>query len=68
MPVNEIIRKYNATKFNVRFVQIEKKKAKQTWKRQAARKAKADLEETGRREFEEDWVESGGGYRSCEME
>ena len=32
------------------------------------RTAKADLEETSRREFEEDWVESGGGYRSCEME
>ena len=33
-----------------------------------ARKAKPNLEETSRREFEEDWVESGGGYRSREME
>ena len=33
-----------------------------------AKMAKADLGETSRREFEEDWVESGGGYRSCEME
>ena len=33
-----------------------------------ARTAKADLKETSRREFEEDWVESGGGYRSGEME
>ena len=33
-----------------------------------ARTAKEDLEETSRREFEKDWVESGGGYRSCEVE
>ena len=28
----------------------------------------ADMEETSRKEFEKDWVESGGGYRSYEME
>ena len=33
-----------------------------------ARTAKANMEETSRREYEEDWVESGGGYKSCEME
>ena len=33
-----------------------------------AKTAKADLVEASGREFEEDWVESGGGYRSCEME
>ena len=31
------------------------------------RTAKADLEKTSR-EFEGDWVESGGGYGSCKME
>ena len=33
-----------------------------------ARTSNANLEETNRREIEKDWVEGGGGYRSCEME
>ena len=32
-----------------------------------ARTTKANMEETSRKEYEEDWVESGGGYRSCEI-
>ena len=33
-----------------------------------ARTAEANMEETSRREYKEDWVEGGGSYRLHEME